>query len=155
MRDRKRDDWDDDWDDVKVVKSTEPGLLSTRRILVGLAVIVVTVIVIGSLVTRNQYEFREVPPRLIGMWTCSDPERSDLWVEFRPGFVIFGTGGTGTVTHRIVGVNFDQVGGIGRYKVYYRDMAGKEFEREVLVAESGRVLRFADDPGTEWGRFDS
>lgn len=155
MKSRKRDDWDDDWDDDVVKKKPQkgPGLLNTRRILWGLAAIVVAAILIGQVVSPGQYDFKETPPALLGMWTCNDPERSDFWVDFRPEFVIFGTGGTSTVKHRIVGFNVEQLGGFDRYKVYYRDMAGREHEKEALVAESGVILRFADDPATEWGRY--
>jgi hypothetical protein len=157
MRNRRQDDWDDDWDDDEPKKPAKPkgddGILTTRRIIVGLVVIAVAAIVIGSFV-RSQYDFSEVPALLLGMWTCSDPDSSDLWVEFRRESVVFGTGGTGTVTHRIVGVDFEEVGGIRRYKIYYRDLAGREHEKEALLAESGRALRFTDFPGAEWIRYE-
>jgi hypothetical protein len=157
MRNRKHDDWDDDWDDDKPRKREKPkddgGILSTRRIVVGLVVIAVAAILIGSF-ARSEYDFSEVPAGLLGMWTCNDPDSSDLWVEFRRDSIVFGTGGTGTVTHRIVGVDFEHVGGIRRYKVFYRDLAGKEHMKEALLPESERTLRFTDFPGAEWVRYE-
>jgi len=157
MRMRSKDEWNDDWDDEDVVVKKEPrgpGVLSTRRILWSLVAVAIVAVVVGSLVARDTFQFKEAPPQLLGMWTCSDPERSDLWLEFRREFVEFGTGGTGTVKYRILGVKFDQVGEISRYDVFYRDLAGKEHNREFLLAASNDTLRLADDPGTDWVRYD-
>jgi len=156
MRMRKTDDWDDDWDDDVVVKKKppRPEVLTTRRILWGLAVVAIAAIVVGSLLSRDSFDFQEAPSRLVGMWTCVDPERSDLWVEFRGDFVIFGTGGTGTMKYRILGGNVEKVGEIERYKIFFRDLAGKEHNREILLAPPGNSLRFADEPKTNWTRFE-
>ena len=37
MRHRRKDDWDD-WDDDEPTRSEGPGLITTSRILIGLAV---------------------------------------------------------------------------------------------------------------------
>ena len=158
MRMKRNDDWDDDWDEDEVVvvkkKPQGPGVLNTRRILLGLAAVAVVAVIVGGLVSRDTFQFKEAPPQLLGMWTCNDPERSDLWLEFRREFVEFGTGGTGTMKYRILGVKFEQVGDIGSYDVFYRDLAGREHHREFLLASSSDTLRLADDPGTDWVRFD-
>jgi hypothetical protein len=155
MRMRKTDDWDDDWDDDVVEKKPpRPDVLTTRTILWGLVVAAIAAVVVGSLLSSDSFDFQEAPSRLVGMWTCADPERSDLWVEFRGDFVIFGTGGTGTMKYRIEGGNMEKVGEIERYKVFFRDLAGKEHNREILLAPPGTSLRFADDPKTSWKRFE-
>ncbi len=151
MRIEKKDDWD-----AADVKQNPPGpeILTTRRILWGLAAVALVAIAVGSVVSRDEYQFRESPSRLLGMWSCEDPERSDIWVEFRPEFVVFGTGGTGTLKARILGIKFEQVGDVERYTVFYRDLAGKEHNKEVVLAPPGTSLRFSDEPGVDWTRFD-
>ena len=151
MRMEKKDDWDAA--DVKQ-KPPAPEILTTRRILWGLAAVALVAIAVGSVVSRDEYQFRESPSRLLGMWSCEDPERSDIWVEFRPEFVVFGTGGTGTLKARILGIKFEQVGDVERYTVFYRDLAGKEHNKEVVLAPPGTSLRFSDEPGVDWTRFD-
>jgi len=152
MRMRKTDDWDDDV--VVKKKPQRPDGLTTRRILWGLAVVAIAAVVLGSLLSKDAFDFQEAPSRLVGVWTCEDPERSDLWVEFRGDFVIFGTGGTGTMKYRILGGNVEKVGEIERYKIFFRDLAGKEHNREILLAPPGNSLRFADEPITSWTRFE-
>jgi hypothetical protein len=152
MRMRKTDDWDDDV--VVKKKPQRPDGLTTRRILWGLAVVAIAAVVLGSLLSKDAFDFQEAPSRLVGVWTCEDPERSDLWVEFRGDFVIFGTGGTGTMKYRILGGNVEKVGEIERYKIFFRDLAGKEHNREILLAPPGNSLRFADEPSTSWTRFE-
>ena len=155
MRMGKKDDWDDDWDDDDVKqKPPRPEILTTRRILWGLAAVALVAIAVGSVVSRDEYQFRESPSRLLGMWSCEDPERSDIWVEFRPEFVVFGTGGTGILKARILGIKFEQVGDVERYTVFYRDLAGKEHNKEVVLVPPGTSLRFSDEPGVDWTRFD-
>lgn len=149
MKNRRQEDWDD-WDDDKPTTPEDPGMITTPRILIGLVVVIVAALVIGGIVGRSDYQFEEVPEPLIGMWTCEDPERSDLWVEFKRNLITFGTGGTGDVTHRVVGVDHDQVGEINRYQIVYRDLAGRQHMREVLLSASGDSLRFADDANTTW-----
>lgn len=159
MRIRRRDDWDDDWDDddeiVVKKKSPGPGILSTRRILWGLAALAVVAVLVGSVVSRDEFQFEETPAELLGMWTCDDPDRSDLWVEFSPQFVTIATGGTGTIKYRVLGIQFDQVGEIAHYSIFLRDLAGKEHIREIMLRPPGDTLRFADEPRVSWKRFDS
>ena len=152
MRMRKTDGWDDDV--VVKKKPQRPDGLTTRRILWGLAVVAIAAVVLGSLLSRDAFDFQVAPSRLVGVWTCTDPERSDLWVEFRGDFVIFGTGGTGTMKYRILGGNVEKVGEIERYRIFLRDLAGKEHDREILLAPLGDSLRFADDPKTNWTRYE-
>ena len=73
----RRDDWDDD-----EPQNTEkgPGLLSTPRILGTLAVLVIVALAIGSVVKEEELASKEIPPQLIGLWTCSDPEKFQSWL---------------------------------------------------------------------------
>ena len=155
MRMGKKDDWDDDWDDDVVVKKQvpEPEGLTTRKILWGLLGVALVAVVVGTIVSRDDYQFEESPPPILGMWTCDDPETPDLWVEFRPQFVIFGTGGTGTQKFRILGIEFERVGEVDRYNVFYRNLAGKEHNKEVVLMPSGNQMRFADQPAVTWSRY--
>lgn len=159
MSARRRDDWDDwDDDDEVVTKKVKPvprgeSRLTTRRILIGLAVVAVAALVIGNLLTREAMQLTEVPPLLVGTWTCVDPEHSDLWVEFRPEWVTFGTGGTGRNKCRVLGVNEDPMGEARRFTVLYSDMARTEHLTELLVDASGDSLRFTDRPNLRYTRY--
>jgi len=161
MSARRRDEWDDDdWDDddevvAKKVKRAPrgEGRLTTRRILIGLAVVAVAALVIGNILTREDMQLTEVPPLLVGTWTCVDPEHSDLWVEFRPEWVSFGTGGTGRNKCRVLGVNEDAMGEVRRFTVLYSDMARTEHFTELLVDASGDSLRFTDRPSLRYTRY--
>lgn len=153
MSARRRDDWDD-WDDEPAESPPSPGLLSTSRILVGLAVLVVLALVFGALVTRDSMEFGEVPPQLVGTWICDDEAHSDLWVEFEPGWMSVGTGGTGKTRNRVVGVDVERVGGLERVVVRYRDMAGRDHFAEIRLDAAKGELRFADQPQRSWSRYD-
>jgi hypothetical protein len=156
MRMGKKDDWDDDWDDDVVVKKQppEPGGLTTRKILWGLLGAALIAVVVGSVISRDKFEFEESPPPILGMWTCDDPETPDLWVEFRPQFVVFGTGGTGTQKFRILGIDFERVGDVERYNVYYRNLAGREHNKEFVLTPPGNRIRFADRPAVTWTRYE-
>ena len=155
MRMRRKDDWDDDWDDDVVVKKKAPERqgLTTRKILWGLLGVALVAVLVGTIVSRDDYRFEESPPAILGMWTCDDPATPDLWVEFLPRTVVFGTGGTGTQKYRILGVTYERVGDVDRYTVYYRNLAGREHTLEVVLMPSGNQLRFADRPAVTWTRY--
>jgi hypothetical protein len=155
MKTRRQDDWDDDWDDeVRAPEPSDPNGLTTGKIILGLAVVVLLAVIVGGIVSRETYQLEHSPSSIVGTWSCGDPQRSDLWVEFRPEFVVFGTGNTGTMKARIVGANSEQVGDFKSYTVFYRDLAGKVHNKEVILAPDGDSFRFADDPGVSWSRMD-
>ena len=131
-----------------------PGLLSTPRILTALAVVLVVALVIGSIVKKEDLEFKEIPPRLIGLWTCSDPVKSDYFVQFRRNFITFGTGGTGQIKCEVIGLNIEEIGDATKYVVHYRDMARTKKVRQILLDPSGEEFRFTDEPKVRWNRFD-
>jgi len=70
-------------------------------------------------------------------------------VEFQKNRVIFGTGGTGVVKFEVSGMDAEKVGDIDRYTVFYRDLAGTRLFVDVLLDESGEVLRFTDSAGPQ------
>jgi len=109
---------DDEWDDFEecIEEERSQGLLSTTRILAAAGVLVVVALVAATIIAY--------PPRLIGLWTCDDPAQSDFYVEFRREFVIFGTGGTGDVKCRVLGLDTEKAGDADHFTVRYRDMAG-------------------------------
>ena len=147
---------DDEWDDFEeeVEEERPQGILSTTRILAALAVLVVVAVVTAKVIDYDPPDLREVPPRLIGLWTCDDPAQSDHYVEFRREFVIFGTGGTGDIKCRVSGIDAEKVGNVDRFTVRYRDMAGIKHRRSMLLDESGTVLRFTDQPSVRWSFFE-
>jgi hypothetical protein len=151
----KRHD-DDDWDDIEELEAEElePGILTTTRILVGLLVVIVLVIVLARLVFWENPEFSEVSPRLFGMWTTSNPDFNDQFVEFRRDTVIFGTGGTGMVKYKVSGMDVDEVGDLTQYTIFYRDLAGNDHTVDVFLDAPGQVLRFTDNADVFWSRFE-
>ena len=147
---------DDEWDEFEeeVEEERPQGLLSTTRILAGLAVLVVVAVVATKIIDYDPPDLREVPPRLIGLWTCDDPARSDHYVEFRREFVIFGNGGAGDIKCRVSGLDAEKVGNVDQFTVRYRDMAGIKHRTTMLLDESGTVLRFTDQPSVQWSRLE-
>ena len=146
---------DDDWDDLEeeIEEVRPPGILSTTRILVGLAVLMVVAVVAAKIIGYDPPDLSEVPPRLIGLWSCDDPAQSDHYVEFRREFVIFGTGGTGDLKCRVSGLDTEKTGNVDRFTVRYRDMAGIKHRISMLLDESGSVLLFTDQPSVHWSRL--
>ena len=147
----RRDDWDDD---EPKQKDQGPGLLTTPRILGALAVLVVVALAIGSVVKDEELEFQEVPPQLIGLWTCSDAGESDRYVDFRRDSIIYGTGGTGKLKCSLIGVSVEHIGDVNKYTVHYRDMAKNKVVRQILVDAAGNELRFTDESSLRWSRFE-
>ncbi len=147
---------DDEWEEFEeeIVEEQSQGLLSTTRILAALAVLVVVVVVAAKVIAYDPPDLREVPPQLIGLWTCDDPARSDHYVEFRREFVVFGNGGTGDVKCRVSGLDAEKVGKVDQFTVRYRDMAGIKHRTSMLLDESGTVLRFTNQPSVQWSRVE-
>jgi hypothetical protein len=145
---------DDDWDDRGSIEDKRPvGILTTRRIVAALAVLVVVVVVTAKVVNRQPMGLRDVPPSLIGLWTCDDQEKSDHFVEFQLQSIRLGTGGTSDVKFEVLGLNAETIGEVGHFTLYYRDLAGNRHEMEMLLDETGEELRFMDHPGAVWTRF--
>ena len=147
---------DDDWDDFEEFEEEEkePGVLTTTRILVGLLVLVVVAIVVARLVLSETPEHAEITPRLIGLWTSSHPDFSDRYVEFQRKSVVFGTGGTGVVKFKVLGMDAEKIGDVDHFTVFYRDLAGTKHIADMLLDEPGKVLRFTDSAGARWTRFE-
>ena len=86
---------DDRRREVQAILDEEPpGTITTRRILIAVAIVAVVIVVGSQIAFRERLQHKEIPPRLIGLWTCGDPERSDWYVDFARESVTFGTGGT-------------------------------------------------------------
>ena len=151
-----RRDYDDDWDDDELEQleiEEEPGILTTTRILVGLFGVILIAIVVARFVLIEKPEFAEVSPRLLGLWTTSHPKYTDRYVEFRKNTVIFGTGGTGVVKYKVLGMDTEKVGDVDRYTIFYRNLAGTKHEVNVFMEETGDVLRFTDAAEAHWIRW--
>jgi len=145
---------DYDWDDFEIDEDERPDpIVTTPRILAALVLLVFVAVMTAGIMNRVPMQLGEVPPSLIALWTCNDPERSDFYVEFRRQFVRLGTGGTGHVKWRVVGVNFETIGEVEHFTLYYRDLAGSRLVMEMLLDRSGEDLRFMNRPGTVWTRF--
>lgn len=147
---------DDDWDDLEEFEEEErkPGILTTTRILVGLLVVVIVAIVVARLVFWVNPEYSEVSPRLFGLWTTAHPDFNDRYVEFRRDTVTFGTGGTGVVKYKVLGMDVEEVGDLTHYTIYYRDLAGTEHTVDVYLDAPGLVLRFTDSADARWSRHE-
>ena len=150
----RRDYDEDDWEELEGFEEEEPGVLTTARILVGLLVVVVVAIVGARLVLWEKPQFKEVAPRLFGLWTTSDPEFTDRYVEFQRDTVMFGTGGTGVVKYKVTGVDTEKIGDINHYTVFYRDLAGTKHAVDLFLDEPGTTLRFTDNADVHWTRFE-
>lgn len=147
---------DDAWDDLEERKEEKRprGAITTPRILVGLVVLAVIAVVAARMISLDPPDLTEVPPQLIGLWSCDDPARSDHYVEFRREFVIFGRGGTGAVKFPVSGIDVEKIGTADGFTVRYRDLAGVKHRTSMLLDESGIVLRFNDQPSVRWSRVD-
>lgn len=153
---RLGDDWDefDDFEEDEQPPVPErKGILTTRRILIGVAAAALAAIVIGRVIVHEKPQIPEAPQQLIGLWTCDDQARSDHYVEFERDSVMFGTGGTGSYTCRILGSNQDAVGDLRQFTIYYRDPAGERHVRDVVYDPSRQTIRFTDEPRISYSRF--
>ncbi len=148
------DDFDDFEDDEQPQEPAREGLLTTRRIIVGVAVAAVVAIVIGRMIVHEKPQVPEAPQPLVGLWTCEDQARSDHYVEFGRDFVVFGTGGTGSHRCRVLGSDQESVGDLKQYTVYYRDMAGVRHVRDIVYDAPRNTIRFTDEPRVTYSRFE-
>ncbi len=114
----------------------------------------VVAVVAARMISLDSPDVTEMPPQLLGLWSCDDPARSDHYVEFRREFVVFGRGGTSAVKFRVSGIDVEKVGTVDGFTVRYRDLAGVKHRTSMLLDESGTVLRFNDEPSVRWTRLD-
>jgi len=131
-----------------------PGAITTRRILIAVAIVAVVIVVASPIAFREKLQHREIPPRLIGLWTCEDPERSDWYVDFARESITFGRGGTSRLKCSVIGLNSERIGEVGHHTVHYRDMAKKKHVMEILLDGSGTAIRFTDQPGVIWKKYE-
>ena len=137
-----------------ILDEEPPGAITTRRILIAVAVLAVVIVVVSQIAFREPLEYREIPPRLIGMWTCEDPERSDWYMDFARESITFGLGGTTRLKCSVVGLNSERIGEVDHHTIHYRDMAKKKHIMEILLDGSGTEIRRTDEPGVIWKRYE-
>lgn len=137
-----------------ILDEEPPDTITTRRILIAVAVLAVAIVVVSQVAFREPLQFREIPPRLIGLWTCEDPVRSDWYVDFARESITFGRGGTSRLKCSVVGLNSERIGEVDHYTVHYRDMAKKKHVMEILLDDSGTEIRLTSEPGVIWRKYE-
>ena len=137
-----------------ILDEEPPGGITTRRILIAAAGFAVVIVVLSQIAFRERLQYREIPPRLIGMWTCEDPLRSDWYVDFARESITFGRGGTSRLKCSVVGLNSERIGEVDHHTVHYRDMAKRKHVMEILLDRSGNEIRFTDEPGVLWKKYE-
>ena len=148
------DDWDefDEFEEPK--KEESKGFLTTPRILFTLAVLAVLAVLIGRFVLHEKPQLSEIHPQLVGLWTSDDTARSEFYIEFRRNRITFGEGGTSTLKCEVIGSDVERIGELNQHTVYYKDMAGTRYIRDVLLDPEADTIRFADQPQVTWSKYD-
>jgi hypothetical protein len=149
-------DYDEQRQRVAVVvpaHTPEPKrVLVGRRILFWAVAIGAVALLAVVLHDRPRYDSKAVPPTLIGQWTCQLPEYSDRFIELTPSRITFGTGGTSSVTYRIMGVENERLEGADVFVLHFIDAAGTKFKRTVVHSPYGASMHFASQPSVVWNR---
>lgn len=140
-------------DDIRraAARQQPQRMLTKPRIIAVLAVLVAVVLV--WVVNREPFDLEKVPSSLIGLWTTDDQELSDRFVEFRPGTLRLGTGGTSDVRFNVLGLDAETIGGVRHLTLFYRDLAGTRHAMEMLLDEADEELRLMDHPGAVWTKL--
>ena len=141
--------------EVAAHEPESPRSITTRRALIGVAVIVVVALVAGRFLFDRGYDLKTVPPSLVGEWTSDNPEYSDRYITLTPRNIVFGVGGTASVTYTILGIREEQVDDVDQLILHFRDVSGTRFERAVILDPSGAHMHFASQPGVIWQRYGS
>ncbi len=128
--------------------------MTTRKILLALAVLAFLAVVAGRLFFRHSPDLKTAPPELVGTWTTDHPGYSDRYVELKPDAIIFGTGGTSFVRYEILGVDRDPSTAVDGFTIYFRDVGGEDFRKDVVLDPGGRAFHFANQPDVVWQRLD-
>jgi hypothetical protein len=132
-----------------------PRVVTTRRILIWVAVIAVLALVAGRLLYHRGYDAKTVPQFLVGEWTSDHPEYSDRYVTLTGNSITFGVGGTSSVKYAIIGIQQDQVDGVDTIVLHFRDASGVTFKRSVVQYPTGTRFFFASQPAVIWQRYGS
>ena len=137
-----------------ILDEEPPGKITTARILIAVAVLAVVIVLGASVAFHEPLQHEEIPPRLVGLWTCGDPERSDWYTDFARDSITFGTGGTSRMKCRVIGLNAEKIGEVDHYTVHYRDMAREKQVMELLLDSTGTTIRLTDEPGVLWNKYE-
>lgn len=131
----------------------EPNRAMTlRRVLIGIVVIAVLALLAGRLLDRPVLDSKTVPKPLVGEWTSDHPEYSDRYLAMTPQSITFGVGGTSFVKYTVIGIEQEQVEGIDKIILHFRDVAGTKFKRTIIVESPGARMYFESQPAVVWQR---
>ena len=132
----------------------EPAL-TLRRVLICVAAIFVFVLVVGGLLDRPNLDSKTVPESLVGEWTSDHPEYSDRYLKMTSKSITFGIGGTSFIKYNVIGIEEKQVDGVKMLILHFRDPAGTNFERTIVVESPGARMYFESQPAVIWQRVGS
>ncbi len=127
-------------------------VITMRRALISVVIIAVFVVLAGNLLNRPDLDSKTVPESLVGDWTSDHPEYSDRFLKVTPNSIAFGTGGTSFVRYRILGIEQEQVEGVNKIILHFRDVAGTKFKRTMVVESPGARMYFVSQPAVTWQR---
>jgi hypothetical protein len=142
-------------DVIVEVEAHEPEperLMTFRRALIWAAVISVFALLAGGLFDRPNLDSKTVPESLVGEWTSDHPEYSDRYLTMTSKSITFGTGGTSFVKYTILGIEEEQIEGVDKIILHFRDVAGTKFKRTMVVESPGARMYFESQPAVIWQR---
>ena len=128
--------------------------MTTKKILLALAVLAFLAVLAGRLFFRHSPDLKTTPPELVGTWTTDHPGYSDRYVELKPDTIIFGTGGTSFVRYTVLGVDRDVSAEIEGYTIYFRDVGGTKFQKDLVLRPEDRTFYFTNQADVLWTRLD-
>jgi hypothetical protein len=129
--------------------------MTLRRAVIWVAVIFVVIILVGTLLDRPKLDSKTVPGSLVGEWTSDHPEYSDRYLTITPKSITFGIGGTSFVKYTVIGTRDEQVEGVDKIILHFRDVAGTKFRRSIVVESPGARIYFESQPAVIWKRSGS
>ena len=129
--------------------------MTLRQALIWVAVIFVVVIFVARMLDRPDLDSKTVPEALIGEWTSDHPEYSDRYLTLTSKSITFGIGGTSFVKYTVLGIEEEQVEGVDKIILHFRDVAGAKFKRTMVVESPGVRMFFESQPAVIWQRYGS
>jgi hypothetical protein len=127
--------------------------MSSRRIIVVLAVIAVIALIVQW---RTEPERTEVgvTREIAGRWVTANPRWADRFLEITPGEVVFGQGEEGEARYRIVSVyrvpSSEEAPGGTSYVIRYRENADEGAVSDLELSVVDGALRLASQPNVKW-----
>jgi hypothetical protein len=129
--------------------------MTLRRALIWVVGIAVFVVLAGSLFDRPDIDSKTVPESLIGEWASDHPEYSDRYLEMTSKSITFGIGRTSFIKYTVIGVKEEQVEGVSKTILHFRDVAGTKFKRTIVIESPGAQMYFESQPAVVWQRYGS